>query len=46
MPSEDFVERRKSLKADHILMRDRISTMRDEVASELQHDPANGCEFE
>jgi len=31
-------ERRKSLKADHILMRDRISTMRDEVASELQHE--------
>jgi DNA repair exonuclease SbcCD ATPase subunit len=31
-------ERRKSLKTDHILMRDRISTMRDEVASELQHE--------
>jgi DNA repair exonuclease SbcCD ATPase subunit len=31
-------ERRKSLKADHILMRDRISTMRDEVASELQRE--------
>ena len=31
-------ERRKSLKADHILMRDQISTMRDEVASELQHE--------
>ena len=31
-------DRRKSLKADHILMRDQISTMRDEVASELQHE--------
>src|SRR5207302_142446 len=31
-------ERRKSLKTDHILMRDQISTMRDEVASELQHE--------
>ncbi len=31
-------ERRKSLKTDHILMRDRISTMRDEVASELQYE--------
>jgi DNA repair exonuclease SbcCD ATPase subunit len=31
-------ERRKSLKSDHILMRDQISTMRDEVASELQHE--------
>ena len=31
-------ERRKSLKADHILMRDRVSMMRDEVASELQHE--------
>jgi ATPase subunit of ABC transporter with duplicated ATPase domains len=31
-------ERRKSLKADHLLMRDQISTMRDEVASELQHE--------
>jgi hypothetical protein len=31
-------ERRKSLKTDHTLMRDRISTMRDEVASELQHE--------
>jgi DNA repair exonuclease SbcCD ATPase subunit len=33
-----LLERRKSLKADHILMRDQISTMRDEVASELQHE--------
>jgi len=31
-------ERRKSLKADHILMRDQVSVMRDEVASELQHE--------
>jgi DNA repair exonuclease SbcCD ATPase subunit len=31
-------EKRKSLKAEHILMRDQISTMRDEVASELQHE--------
>jgi DNA repair exonuclease SbcCD ATPase subunit len=31
-------ERRKSLKTDHILMRDQTSTMRDEVASELQHE--------
>jgi len=31
-------ERRKSLKADHILMRDKVSTMRDEIASELQHE--------
>lgn len=31
-------EQRKSLKTDHILMRDQISTMRDEVASELQHE--------
>ena len=33
-----LLERRKSLKADHILMRDQVSTMRDEVASELQHE--------
>lgn len=33
-----LLEQRKSLKADHILMRDQISTMRDEVASELQHE--------
>ncbi len=31
-------ERRKSLKTDHILMRDQVSTMRDEVASQLQHE--------
>ena len=31
-------EIRKSLKTDHILMRDQVSTMRDEVASELQHE--------
>src|SRR5262249_49856796 len=35
---ETLLERRKSLKADHILMRDQVSTMRDEVASELQHE--------
>jgi DNA repair exonuclease SbcCD ATPase subunit len=33
-----LLEKRKSLKSDHILMRDQISTMRDEVASELQHE--------
>ena len=31
-------ERRKYLKGDHILMRDQVSMMRDEVASELQHE--------
>ena len=35
---EKLVERRRSLKADHILMRDQVSTMRDEIASELQHE--------
>jgi DNA repair exonuclease SbcCD ATPase subunit len=35
---EMLLERRKSLKTDYILMRDQISTMRDEVASELQHE--------
>jgi DNA repair exonuclease SbcCD ATPase subunit len=35
---EKLVERRKSLKTDHILMRDQVSTMRDEIASELQHE--------
>ncbi len=35
---EKLFERRKSLKADHILMRDQVSVMRDEVASELQHE--------
>jgi len=33
-----LIEGRKSLKADHILRRDQVSTMRDEVASELQHE--------
>ena len=33
-----LLERRKSLKTDHILMRDKVSTMRDEIASELQHE--------
>jgi energy-coupling factor transporter ATP-binding protein EcfA2 len=32
------LERRKSLKSTHILMRDQISTMREEVASELQRE--------
>src|SRR5206468_3959737 len=35
---ETLFARRKSLKADHILMRDQVSTMRDEVASQLQHE--------
>ena len=35
---EGLLERRKSLKTDHILMRDQVSLMRDEVASELQHE--------
>ena len=35
---ETLFVKRKSLKADHILMRDQVSTMRDEVASELQHE--------
>lgn len=33
-----LIERRRSLKATHILMRDQISAMRDEVASELQRE--------
>ena len=33
-----LLERRKSLKTDHILTRDQISTIRDEVASELQRE--------
>jgi len=33
-----LLERRRSLKTDHILMRDQISTIRDEVASKLQHE--------
>lgn len=36
--SNALFERRKSLKTDHILMRNKVSTMRDEVASELQHE--------
>src|SRR5215471_431960 len=35
---EALFEQRKSLKTDHILMRDQVSMMRDEVASELQHE--------
>ncbi|HLY19838.1 MAG TPA: AAA family ATPase [Bryobacteraceae bacterium] len=35
---QSLSERRKSLKADHILMRDQISTMRDDVASQLQYE--------
>jgi hypothetical protein len=33
-----LLETRKSLKADHLLMRDQVSLIRDEVASELQHE--------
>jgi len=33
---ETLLERRKSLKTSHILMRDQISALREEVASELQ----------
>jgi energy-coupling factor transporter ATP-binding protein EcfA2 len=33
-----LLEQRRSLKASHILMRDQISTMREEVASELQRE--------
>jgi hypothetical protein len=35
---ENLLEQRKSLRTDHILMRDQISATRDEVASELQHE--------
>jgi ATPase subunit of ABC transporter with duplicated ATPase domains len=35
---QGLLEKRKSLKTEHILMRDQVSTMRDEVASELQHE--------
>jgi energy-coupling factor transporter ATP-binding protein EcfA2 len=33
-----LLEERRSLKSDHILKRDQISTIRDEIASELQHE--------
>jgi energy-coupling factor transporter ATP-binding protein EcfA2 len=33
-----LLEQRKSLKTNHILMRDQISTMREEVASDLQRE--------
>src|SRR5215813_6670879 len=33
-----LVDQRKSLKAKHILMRDQISSIREEVASELQRE--------
>ena len=33
-----LLERRKSLKTNHILMRDQISTIREEVAAALQHE--------
>jgi energy-coupling factor transporter ATP-binding protein EcfA2 len=33
-----LLEKRKSLKADHLLMRDQISAMREEVAAELQRE--------
>src|SRR5215472_16341824 len=35
---KSLLDRRKDLKTDHIQMRDQISKMRDEVASELQHE--------
>ena len=35
---ETLLERRKTLRSNHILMRDRISTLREEVASELQRE--------
>jgi len=35
---ETLLERRKALKAEHILTRDQISAMREEVASELQRE--------
>jgi energy-coupling factor transporter ATP-binding protein EcfA2 len=35
---QTLLERRKSLKATHILMRDQISALREEVASELQRE--------
>ncbi len=33
-----LLEQRKSLKTSHILMRDKISTLREEVATELQRE--------
>jgi energy-coupling factor transporter ATP-binding protein EcfA2 len=33
-----LLERRKSLKSSHILMRDQVSNLREEVASELQRE--------
>src|SRR5215471_2433242 len=35
---ETLLEQRKSLKTAHILMRDQISTLREEVASQLQRE--------
>jgi chromosome segregation ATPase len=35
---DTLLERRKSLKATHLLTRDQISAMREEVASELQRE--------
>jgi len=35
---QTLLEERKSRKRDHILKRDQISTIRDEIASELQHE--------
>ncbi len=35
---KELLENRKSLKSNHILMRDQISAMREEVASELQRE--------
>lgn len=35
---KSLLERRKSLKTSHILMRDQISAMREEIAAELQRE--------
>ena len=35
---QTLLEQRKSLKSTHILMRDQISTIREEVAAELQRE--------
>ena len=35
---EKLLERRKTLRSNYILMRDRISTLREEVAAELQRE--------
>jgi energy-coupling factor transporter ATP-binding protein EcfA2 len=35
---KDLLDKRKSLKTEHILMRDQVSAIREEVASELQRE--------